>query len=342
MSSHNIQNWNQVEKWFNENTKNKIIPKNVCRTFLKNDTCEQTLTEYLLTGIEEDEELEEDINKCTMVEGSKIIKCRRAEADSINPLLNESIVGGTPESKGVTESKGGTAESKGVTAESKGGTAESNIGNAESNIGNAESKDTPTPSIKKNENYKKYKIVLKRLIQINIYLRRYKIPKKIIVKLIKKINDINILNEMIKIYEIFVKANDNFDYAGDNTNIKSTCDQRITSNDTSNIKNDCRHPDVIDLHYDAKTYDANCPSCSRWLQFYNVVNQYYYLSIHSLYGTNGLESLFSILKIMQSIVDNDNINVVLIKDAIGLILGNINCRSDLYKIMKKRANELEK
>jgi hypothetical protein len=36
LSSHNIQNWNQVEKWFNENTKNKIIPKLLIES-LKND-----------------------------------------------------------------------------------------------------------------------------------------------------------------------------------------------------------------------------------------------------------------------------------------------------------------
>lgn len=204
-----------------------------------------------------------------------------------------------------------------------------------------------------------YQIVLDRLIKLNLFLKKYIIPRTIIQKMIENTHNIELLTKMIVIYNYFTQNTKNYRSDKITDEERTTqCDKELketTVEDTDTYKilkemgddNDS----LIELHYDNYNkikpgHPGYCGSCGEWTQFLNILSPYINLMNTSIFGEPD-NDIFIIVRIIYDVIlpklnkpnsNSENINTL--SKNIGSIFKNINCRSNILQLMEDRLSEL--
>jgi hypothetical protein len=307
----------------------EIIPNNLCTSFMQNGfVCNQSLLQYLFTGSKSDyKKILIDNDKCIQYDetGNKIVECKnKISGGSVGRINGGSM---------IISCKTGEKETP---SSPRPRTGSSNLNDSKLN------------------QYieKKLKLILKKLIKVNLYLRKYECPKDKLESLIKKIGDLKILKKILELCNQLIGTNS---YKANMEGISRTkqCDTEYKNMGMESKGSEYILKTKIDTKYltffkeddsEANSDAKSCKSCS--MPWVDLFGKYACFVSSSLSGSSNNINyiLLSILQDMATI-ENEDYNESTVQGIIINIKGilqNIECRSDLREILKIRIAELEK
>jgi hypothetical protein len=187
---------------------------------------------------------------------------------------------------------------------------------------------------------KKLKIIQEKLIKFNLYLRKYECPKNKLESLINSVNNPDLLEKMLETCDILLGENNYEELPGDETekrlNRIKSCDSKYNYDLT--VIPDSIH---LDFNLDPEKEPSPCESCAsnKWAE---VVIRYGCFFTKALNGSknNMTYILINIVQDMATLNNSENDEPDPIIVNIKHILKNIECRTDLRKVISERRNEL--
>jgi hypothetical protein len=187
---------------------------------------------------------------------------------------------------------------------------------------------------------KKLKTVKEKLVKFNLYLRKYACPMNKLESLIHNINNIGLLEKMLESLNVLL-GEDNYEKI-DEEDEKEKRIKRIKSCDSKYISNGydlsiTADSTYMDFEIDPEKEPPKCKSCSNpWAE---VVVRYGCFFSKALTG-NKNNMTYILMNIVQDIATIHSSNDPIIKSIID-ILENIECRSNLRKVISNRIKEIK-
>jgi hypothetical protein len=187
----------------------------------------------------------------------------------------------------------------------------------------------------------KLKIIEKKLVKINLYLRKYECPMSKVESLIENINDSALLEKLLESCNLLLE--EKTVYIEDDTKEKrkrktEMCDQELYEYDLS-ILPDSTH---LDFNIDPEKETGSCESCSenKWAE---VLVRYGCFFSSALIG-NKNNMTYILINIVEDVatmnsINNDKPDPVV--ENIKKILQNIECRSNLREVISNRIKLLK-
>jgi len=200
---------------------------------------------------------------------------------------------------------------------------------------------------------KKLEIILDKLIKVNLYLRKYECPTKKLEYLINNVNDKQLLSSILTICNDLLEEN-TYKTGVDNRTRGVQCDAQYreikdkTMNDleldADMLYSDWYRNDLYDMfHGNEPPEEIKCSSCKSSALWPNLLGKYGCMLSGSLFGSKGDMNyiITNILLDMSSsekgLAKNDAI-----RTNITIMLKNIECRSNLREIIRKKIDVLNK
>ena len=182
----------------------------------------------------------------------------------------------------------------------------------------------------------KLKIIQEKLVKFNLFLRKYECPMSKVKSLIENINDSALLEKLLESCDLLLE--EETDYIEDDTKEKRKnktefCDEQLYEYDLS-ILPDSTH---IDFNIDPDKETGSCESCSgnKWAE---IIVRYGCFFSKALNG-NRNNMTYILINIVEDVATMDSINSAEpdpIIENIKKILQNIECRSNLRKVISER------
>ena len=188
---------------------------------------------------------------------------------------------------------------------------------------------------------KKLKLMQEKLIKFNLYLRKYECPMNKLESMIHNINNAKLLEKMLEALDTLLLGDNNYEEIN-GIDEKENRKKRIELCDLKyNYKkkyNTSITPDstYMDFDIDPEKEQPKCKSCSNtWAE---VVVRYgcFFSKVLDGNKNNMTYILMNIVQDMATINGSDDPIIENIRD----ILKNIECRTDLRKVISKRIDEL--
>ncbi len=186
---------------------------------------------------------------------------------------------------------------------------------------------------------KKLKIVKDKLVQFNLYLRKYECPMNKLESLIDKINNPELLIKMLETCDVLLGENNYENLEGDETQKRRN---RIESCDSKYKYDLSINPDTthLDFNIDPDKEPSPCASCAsnKWAE---VVVRYGCFFTRALNGSRN-NMTYILINIIQDMatLNNSNSESDDVIENIKHILKNIECRSNLREVISNRINKL--
>jgi hypothetical protein len=186
---------------------------------------------------------------------------------------------------------------------------------------------------------KKLKLMQEKLVKFNLYLRKYECPMNKLKSLIDKINDVELLEKMLESLDKLLDL-DNYEQINgedEKENRKKriqSCDSKYDNYDLSIIPDST----IMEFEIDPEKQTPTCKSCSgnAWTE---VIVRYGCFFSKSLNG-NKNNMTYILMNIVQDMATlNESTDGVI--QNIKYILKNIECRSNLRKVITTRIEELK-
>jgi hypothetical protein len=178
---------------------------------------------------------------------------------------------------------------------------------------------------------KKLKLIEEKLIKFNLYLRKYECPMSKLESLINAINNADLLKQMLEASNLLLGDNNYEEITG--VNEKEKRKKRIELCDSKYDYALTINPDstMIDFNFD-KTAET-CGTCSenKWAE---IIVRYGCFFSKSLTGSKN-NMTYILINIVQDVATLNNVDDPIITN-IKHILKNIECRSNLRKVIEKR------
>ena len=182
----------------------------------------------------------------------------------------------------------------------------------------------------------KLKIIQEKIVKFNLYLRKYECPMSKVKSLIENINDSALLEKLLNSCNLLLKKET--EYIEDDTKEKrkyktEICDEQLYEYDLS-IVPDSTH---LDFNIDPDKETGSCESCSgnKWAE---IIVRYGCFFSYALNGnTNNMT--YILINIVEDVATMDSINTDEpdpVVENIKKILQNIECRSNLRKVIRER------
>ena len=314
----------------------EIIPPQLCSRFMENDfVCSQTMLQYLFTGSKKDYKkmlLPEDKKNCITYDekGNRIVQCK--------------ISGGSGNSE-LKKYKGGTAtemiiECNKKTSETQSQSDDTNSGKL-TNPKGSKSPTDPDPDDKLNKHMeRKLKLLLDKLIKVNLYLRKYQCPKDKLISLIEKIKDKKLLEKMLELCNKLL-GDYNFNLSLSDQNRTKQCDEEFKYNKTERgeeYTDDLKVvPEIKYMRLWYKEGETDCKTCS--MPWADLLGKYACLLSSSLIGSKN-EINYILLNIVQDMDVIEKGTGKAIYTNITHIIKNIECRSNLRKVLQNQIDKL--
>ena len=187
----------------------------------------------------------------------------------------------------------------------------------------------------------KLKIIEKKLVKINLYLRKYECPMSKVESLMEHINDSALLTKLLESCNLLLEKET--EYIEDDTKEKKErktelCDQELIDYDLSILPDSTQ----LDFNIDPEKETGSCESCSgnKWAEV--LVRYGCFFSTALIGNKNNMTHI--LINIVEDVATMNTINsdkpdpiVANIKK----ILQNIECRSNLRKVISDRIKLLK-
>lgn len=313
----------------------EIIPPQLCSRFIQNDfVCSQSMLQYLFTGSKKDYKkmlLPQDKENCITYDekGNRIVQCNIKGGSKIQNQKNY---------------KGGTATEMIIDCK------KTDHMNKDPATGQGPRKFGLKSGLKPGEIdqnklnkhlERKLKLLLDKLIKVNLYLRKYQCPKDKIISLIEKITNKKLLEKMLELCNTLL-GDYEYKTSLSDENRALHCDQEFKDDKRERGEEYKKELKVVpETKYMRMWYeegDTECETCSN--PWPDLFGKYACLFSSSLAGSKN-EIHYILLNIIQDMSVIESGTEKAIYTNIKHITKNIDCRSNLRKVLETQIQKLK-